>query len=545
MKKFHTFKHQSFELLTGLRSFFAVTLMLVMALGNIKAEEITVVFQDYGYSDGQEVTGGTIGTQGYFSFTTAQNNGSVAVKYYDNGTSLRMYADRNGGNGCSFTVNVLNSNYVITGMQIISQGTSYTPPVAYSVNGGAEVAATPSGAIYTISDVYATQSLMFKNVQTGSTTQLRPTSIVITYKQICKTPTDFVVSNIGNSNADLSWTKGGAETNWQMNLNGTISDLTGCTTNVDTVSYGLSGLNINQEYHIAVRSACDVDNFSLWTDTIDFTTTCPEYITNLPDLTICSNESYDFFGTAITAEGNYTHTLQSTTGCDSIINLHVLVNQVPVAVLPSESICEGSFFNFGGENLTLAGTYRDTLIGAAATGCDSIVEITLIVNPKAVKNITATICDGDSYFFDGNALTAAGDYTETLAGAAANGCDSVTNLTLFVQPIPVNNINVTICDNESYEFGGEMLTIAGNYADTILHNGCDSIVNLTLTVNPTYATADAVAICADELPYTYGDTVFQAGTVSDVYVIHSSSELGCDSVITLTLNVKQLYIQLP
>ena len=48
---------------------------------------------------------------------------------------------------------------------------------------------------------------------------------------------------------------------------------------------------------------------------------------------ICNGESYDFFGTDLTMAGTYNHTLQTIHGCDSIIELTLTVNPIPVVDL--------------------------------------------------------------------------------------------------------------------------------------------------------------------------------------------------------------------
>ena len=519
MKKFHTFKPQSFELLTGLRSFLAVTLMIVMALGNVKAGEITHVFTE---------TSGSINEQ--ISFTTAKNSSQTAPAVYS--SQLRVYYAPN-GNGGSCTLEIADG-YVITGLTIFARS-SYTPTCNYSVDGGGNETATLLGTQYTISDIYATESLTFQNGNTVNM-QLRVDSIKITYKQICYTPTGLQVSNVGSTDASLRWIKGGTETNWQMNLNGNVSDLTGAFVDNDTVTYNLSGLNIHAPYQVAVNAACAPDNLSSWSDTVDFTTICPVYSTTLSDVSICEGDVFPFHGQNITVTGDYEALLTSSTDCDSTLYLHVEVIPIPVYTLPIQTICEGESYLFGGEELTTAGTYRDTI---STLHCDSIVILTLEVLPYALLNVTEYICEGESFTFDGVDLTVGGNYTQTLTGGAANGCDSVTNLTLIVKPVPVENIDVSICEGSGYDFNGDILTTAGDYHDTLVAaNGCDSIVNLTLTVNPVYSHVDEQTICSNELPYTYVDTTFEVGTISDVYDIYFTSVHGCDSLVVLTLNVK-------
>lgn len=65
---------------------------------------------------------------------------------------------------------------------------------------------------------------------------------------------------------------------------------------------------------------------------------------------------------------------------------------------------------------------------------DCFVDTTLTVEPvccPTTSNLSATICEGTSYFFDGQNLTTAGSYQDTLTNAG--GCDSILILILTVQ----------------------------------------------------------------------------------------------------------------
>lgn len=70
-------------------------------------------------------------------------------------------------------------------------------------------------------------------------------------------------------------------------------------------------------------------------------------------------------------------------------------------------------------------------------------------------------------------------------------------------------------------------------------NGCDSMVEMTLTVNPSVTIEAYLTISENDLPYTYGDTTFMPGTVqSGDYIFNFTTADGCDSVIILHLTVE-------
>ena len=139
---------------------------------------VTYTFGSQGFTNGQVISSGTIDAK--LSYTAAQNSSGTAPTYYTSGATLRMYANSAAGDGNSFTITPA-TGYKITSVTV-SALTSYTPSVTYSADGAAAQSASLSGTTYSITGLAAISSLMFKNAQTGSTTQLRMTSVTVTYE---------------------------------------------------------------------------------------------------------------------------------------------------------------------------------------------------------------------------------------------------------------------------------------------------------------------------------------------------------------------------
>src|SRR5690606_11874805 len=124
-------------------------------------------------------------------------------------------------------------------------------------------------------------------------------------------------------------------------------------------------------------------------------------------------------------------TFQNEMGCDSIVTLNLIVLPA-LSGIESATICQGQAYWFNGnfytENNNMA---TDTLI--AAGGCDSIVTLNLTVLPAIYDTINPHICSGQSFWFDGV------EYSESVSGITATfqneiGCDSMVTLYLFVKP---------------------------------------------------------------------------------------------------------------
>ncbi|MFM7912149.1 MAG: hypothetical protein ACKO9W_08180, partial [Bacteroidota bacterium] len=141
----------------------------------------------------------------------------------------------------------------------------------------------------------------------------------------------------------------------------------------------------------------------------------------------------------------------------------------------NSSICQGETVTFGSQLLSSAGVYSRTI--PSSNGCDSLITLTLTVRPNSTAAISASICEGQSYGFGTQSLTAAGTYNRTVP--SANGCDSVITLALTVRPNSTAAISASICAGQSYVFGNQSLTTAGTYNRTIpSDNGCDSVITL-------------------------------------------------------------------
>ena len=194
------------------------------------------------------------------------------------------------------------------------------------------------------------------------------------------------------------------------------------------------------------------------------------------------------------------------------------------------AICEGSAYTENGFNASEAGTYTQNL--QTVNGCDSIVTLTLTVNPVESTTLSAAICEGTTYTENGFNVSEAG--THTLNLQTVNGCDSIVTLTLTVNPVESTNLTAAICEGATYTENGFNVSEAGTYTQNLQTvNGCDSIVTLTLTVNPAYNITIDASINEGETYEENGFSESEAGT----YVHTLQSEFGCDSVITLNLTV--------
>ena len=228
---------------------------------------------------------------------------------------------------------------------------------------------------------------------------------------------------------------------------------------------------------------------------------------------ICNGVTYTWRGKQLTQTGYYVDSLTTTTGCDSVYALKLVVYN-SIYQEDSATICEGETFNWRGKDYTKAGTYTDKV--ATQTGCDDVYVLKLNVTPKRYGKQELDVCVGDSVMYNNEWFTAG---THTVILTSQLGCDSVVTLKVNQLPQLTGEDFATICANETYQWYGQSITKAGDYQTKVKSavTGCDSIITLHVSVIDTTHTIVFDTVCPDESLLFYYDTL--------------QSVLGCDSII--------------
>ncbi len=254
--------------------------------------------------------------------------------------------------------------------------------------------------------------------------------------------------------------------------------------------------------------------------------------------TVCRGDGYHGYGFHLpegTTGGTFTETYPTVHGCDSTITLHLYVS-LPYLFLESQSICQGDTVDFRGKRLYASGVYDDSL--RTVHGCDSIFRLTLTVHPVHDLCFSDAVCYGNDYHnhgFDLTAVTADTIVSDTLQ--TPWGCDSIRTLFLTVHPVYNKIFRDTICEDDSYHGYGFHFpegTTGGTFTETYptIH-GCDSTITLHLYVSRTYFSAAFQSICQGDTVDFRGKRLYTSGVYDDsLRTVH-----GCDSIFRLTLTV--------
>ena len=179
------------------------------------------------------------------------------------------------------------------------------------------------------------------------------------------------------------------------------------------------------------------------------------------DSSICDNLTSTFSWYGHPYADTLSHTLTDSHGADSVVTL--LMHTLPsTQTTLYDTICQGTIYSFADTLVDQTGDYTASLL--TAYGCDSVVTLHLVVLPSFQVDVYDTIRPGDVIYYDGNVYTQAGDYP--LRHIAANGCDSIVVLHLSEIRYTEIRHSDTICQGDTLYFHTRSLTATGIYTDT-------------------------------------------------------------------------------
>ena len=486
--------------------------------------------------------------------------------------------------------------------------------------------------------------------------------VKVTQLPDCITPQQVEVTGITETSATIHWLADDEQV-WNIACGGDTIEVT-------TQPFTLTGLSQGQDYQVSVRAKCDETHVSEWTTPVAFTTECGVHSMPLKeDFLSYVNE----FGTKFTfMDANCWQTKRSTVSLDSLNNLGGMATAQAKNAIADLLLMEKYYYTnfyyawrvpyrenldnyFGGkphmqsviyqdDYSSYYGTYYKWLLLPEYTVAENtkmsfdlavaniqgnlflnnlngkynvveLVNLSVIVSTDGGNNFTElkridldecdstfqrvsvdltayagqnvvlgfyhpmkystalfypNICVADlrlncyeEYAYEDNVCLGR-DYqdkgfsiaaTELPAvgekkaferlGYAENGCDSIITLTLEVFGTRVDTIYETICEGESYVFGGMTLTQSNPEGQPYAFNtessvGCDSITYLYLTVAPVEVLTVDTVITTDQLPFIYeGEVILDANTPAGTYTKELEVEGTC-TTIKLSIQVDQL-----
>ncbi len=244
-------------------------------------------------------------------------------------------------------------------------------------------------------------------------------------------------------------------------------------------------------------------------------------------------------GHTFTSDTLFVDSLIATNGCDSVTTLHLTLRHSSAATILDTALENDLPRTLLGHSF-LSDTSDVAITTANAQGCDSLISYSLHVLWNNRTSLDSTVCQSLLPLqWNHRTFHAAGTLLDTLVNSL--GSDSIIAMTLHVAPTFDDTLAVSICDNQTFSFEGTTYALAGTYSH-LLHTaafGCDSLRTLNLDVRRT-SSGDTLANPCDVL--LWRGTTFTSDTViADTAILHSvfsTNAVGCDSVTTLHLTLR-------
>ena len=216
-----------------------------------------------------------------------------------------------------------------------------------------------------------------------------------------------------------------------------------------------------------------------------------------------------------------------------------------------ETVCN-SYISPSGINYTSSTMINEVI-------CREIYSIDLTIINSATAADTRTECNSYTWI-DGNNYTSSNNTaTYNIAGAAANGCDSLVTLDLTIVNSATGTDTRTECNSYTWIDGNNYTSSNNSAIFNIVGgaaNGCDSLVTLDLTIANSTSGTDVITACGSDgfeipnngidddydgnideyLGYQWIDNNYYTASNNTATWIETNAA-GCDSTVALDLTI--------
>lgn len=271
------------------------------------------------------------------------------------------------------------------------------------------------------------------------------------------------------------------------------------------------------------------------------------------NLSTCPGDSATYQGLTIAAGSSDTLLLSNYLGCDSLVIVDVAELGVDTSHTELQACAEDSVL-YNGQYLYPGDVATFTL--NSSQGCDSLVEVSVAALPHTVMVIDAVACENSFYTYNGQPVYPGESVVFTSTNAS--GCLDSTIVSVAPLPVDSSSLQLSACEGESVQYNGQLLP-AGSEAQFTFTNqyGCDSVVSVTVasvpaptfdllsdTVcwNDTDATIEVVNVSGGTAPWSYSldgtnwmDFPVFKGLTGGTYTVFVANSEGCQAEQNTTL----------
>lgn len=246
--------------------------------------------------------------------------------------------------------------------------------------------------------------------------------------------------------------------------------------------------------------------------------------------------------------GRDTLTGASASGCDSIVEVELMFFDEPVETV-EQMLCPGEFVEVNGTRYDVSRpSGRELIPGGSADGCDSTVVVDLSFRDEARGFVRRQLCFGQSVRVNGvtyDETNPSGE--EVLVGQAVGGCDSIVEVDLEFSDAAYYDIQERLCAGDFLEINGIRYDASNpSGVDTIPRGsvaGCDSIIRVSVSFFPVVEGLVVDTLCPGE-SLRIGGEVFSEGNPSGTVTLANAGQHGCDSLVEVRLSFEPIQLNL-
>ena len=256
-----------------------------------------------------------------------------------------------------------------------------------------------------------------------------------TTADVTLTAPELVTPASGSSqpvNVDLAWHPvfGALTYDLQLSFDNSFTGAVSSFNTADT-HYTATGLPQNMTFYWRVRSN-NGNAQSEWSEVRSFNTNGCQSVSDTLRHEMCEGQSYEFFGTAYSVGGTYSHSLTTAQGCDSTVVLVLTVWTRGLDGSVTDTACDSYTWN----DLTFTQSGNYPFYTTTVHGCDSMAVLHLTIN-----NSVATIVYDTTtapIVWNGQQCDTSGTYVWN--GTTVDGCDSTVTLYLVVNTTVITSV---------------------------------------------------------------------------------------------------------
>jgi gliding motility-associated-like protein len=207
--------------------------------------------------------------------------------------------------------------------------------------------------------------------------------------------------------------------------------------------------------------------------------------------TLCDGDSLFIFNQWVYDDTTLEETFVSSSGCDSVSVVVVNVVLLPERTL-TISLCVGDSVQVYNSWLSDVGMYDFRIANTA--DCDSLITVTIDLIESSAHYDTLSFCEGDTLMFDGSLITTSTNVTVTRL--SSTGCDSIFYIRAEMLPLHQKEISLTLCPGDSVLISGEWFDSSGVFTyKTNAVSGCDTLHTVRVDILQPPQAPDILADC--------------------------------------------------